>query len=54
MAFFNCPDDAGTYINLIKKGMPLNADPQKIVDDEVSIADILKPFEGGFYESGRR
>ena len=44
MAFFNCPDDAGTYINLIKKGMPLNADPQNIVDDEVSLADLLKPF----------
>jgi nitrite reductase (NADH) large subunit len=44
MAFFNCPDDAGTYINLIKKGMPLNADPQKIVDNEVSISDILNPL----------
>jgi len=44
MAFFNCPDDAGTYINLIKKGMPLNADPQNIVDGEVSIADLFKPL----------
>jgi NAD(P)H-nitrite reductase large subunit len=44
MAFYNCPDDAGTYINLIKKGMPLNADPQNIVDGEVSIADLLKPL----------
>lgn len=44
MAFFNCPDDAGSYINLIKKGMPLNADPQNIVDGEVSIADLLKPL----------
>ncbi len=43
MAFYNCPEDAGTYINLIKKGMPLNADPAKIVNAEVSIADILKP-----------
>ena len=34
--------------------MPLNADPQNIVDDEVSLADLLKPFWRRLYESGRR
>ena len=43
MAFYNCPEDAGIYINLIKKGMPLNADPVKIVNGELGIADILRP-----------
>ncbi len=43
MAFYNCPEDAGLYINLIKKGMPLNADPVKIVNGELDIADILIP-----------
>src|SRR5271169_4770109 len=43
-AFKNCPDDAGLYINLIKKGTPLNVDPERIVNDEVGIADVLRPL----------
>lgn len=44
MAFYNDPEDAGIFVNLIKKGMPLTADPAKIVRNEVSMMDILKPL----------
>jgi nitrite reductase (NADH) large subunit len=44
MAFYNNPEDAGVIMNLIKKGTPLNVDPAKIVSNEVSMMDILKPL----------
>jgi nitrite reductase (NADH) large subunit len=44
MAFYNNPEDAGVIANLIKKGMPLTVDPVKIVNNEVSMMDILKPL----------
>jgi nitrite reductase (NADH) large subunit len=44
MAFYNNPEEAGVIVNLIKKGAPLTVDPAKIVNDEVSIMDILKPL----------
>jgi nitrite reductase (NADH) large subunit len=44
MAFYNNPEDAGVIINLIKKGTPLNVDPARIVSNEVSMMDILKPL----------
>jgi nitrite reductase (NADH) large subunit len=44
MAFYNSPEDAGIIINLIKKGMPLTVDPKKIINNEVSLMDILKPL----------
>ena len=44
MAFYNNPDDAGVFVNLIRKGTPLNVAPEKIVNDEVSMMDILKPL----------
>jgi len=44
MAFYNNPEDAGVIINLIKKGTPLNVDPAKIVSNELSMMDILKPL----------
>jgi nitrite reductase (NADH) large subunit len=44
MAFYNNPEDAGVIMNLIKKGTPLNVDPAKIVSNEVSMMDILRPL----------
>jgi nitrite reductase (NADH) large subunit len=44
MAFYNNPEDAGVIMNLIRKGTPLNVDPAKIVSNEVSMMDILKPL----------
>jgi nitrite reductase (NADH) large subunit len=44
MAFYNNPEDAGGMVNLIKKGSRLNVDPAKIVSNEVSMMDILKPL----------
>jgi NAD(P)H-nitrite reductase large subunit len=44
MAFYNNPEDAGVIVNLIKKGIPLTVDPAKIVRNEVSMMDILKPL----------
>ena len=44
MAFYNNPEEAGVMVNLIKKGTPLTIDPAKIVRNEVSIMDILKPL----------
>ena len=44
MAFYNSPEDAGVVINLIKRGMPLNVHPEKIVNREASVMDILKPL----------
>ncbi len=44
MAFYNNPEEAGVIINLIKKGTPLTVDPAKIVNNEVSMMDILKPL----------
>ncbi len=44
MAFYNNPEEAGGIVNLIKKGMPLTVDPAKIVNNEVSMLDILKPL----------
>jgi nitrite reductase (NADH) large subunit len=44
MVFYNSPEDAGIIINLIKKGMPLTVDPRKIINNEVSLMDVLKPL----------
>jgi nitrite reductase (NADH) large subunit len=44
MAFYNSPEDAGVVINLIKRGMPLNVRPEKIVNGEATVMDILKPL----------
>jgi len=44
MAFYNNPEDAGVMTNLIKKGTPLNVDPARIVSNELSMMDILKPL----------
>ena len=44
MAFYNCPEEAGLFVNLIKKAMPLTINPEKIVNGDVSISDILKPL----------
>jgi nitrite reductase (NADH) large subunit len=44
MAFYNNPEEAGVMVNLIKKGTPLTVDPAKIVNNEVSMMDILKPL----------
>jgi|WetSurMetagenome_2_1015567.scaffolds.fasta_scaffold15868_4 nitrite reductase (NADH) large subunit len=44
MAFYNNPEEAGVIVNLIKKGTPLTVDPAKIVNNEVSMMDILRPL----------
>ena len=44
MAFYNCPEEAGLFVNLIKKAVPLAADPEKVVNGDVSISDIMKPL----------
>jgi len=44
MAFYNCPEEAGLFVNLIKKAMPLTVKPEKVVNGDVSISDILKPL----------
>lgn len=44
MAFYNNPEDAGVVANLIKKGTQLTVDPAKVVNNEVSMMDILKPL----------
>jgi nitrite reductase (NADH) large subunit len=44
MAFYNNPEDAGVIVNLIKKGTPLTVDPVRIVNNEVSMMDLLKPL----------
>jgi len=44
MAFYNNPEDAGVIVNLIKKGTRLTVDPAKIVNNEVSMMDILNPL----------
>jgi nitrite reductase (NADH) large subunit len=44
MAFYNCPEEAGLFVNLIKKAQPLLVRPEKVVNGEVGINDILKPL----------
>ena len=44
MAFYNNPEEAGVVVNLIRKGTPLTVDPAKIVNNEVSMMDILEPL----------
>jgi len=44
MAFYNCPEQAGLFVNLIKKAVPLMVNPEKVVNGDVSIGDIMKPF----------
>jgi NADPH-dependent 2,4-dienoyl-CoA reductase/sulfur reductase-like enzyme len=44
MAFYNCPEEAGLFVNLIKKAMPLMVNPEKVVNGDVSISDIMKPL----------
>jgi NAD(P)H-nitrite reductase large subunit len=44
MAFYNCPEEAGLFVNLIKKALPLLVNPEKLVNGDVSISDIMKPL----------
>jgi nitrite reductase (NADH) large subunit len=44
MVFYNCPEEAGPFVNLIKKAMPFTVNPEKVVDGDVSINDIMKPL----------
>ncbi len=44
MAFYNCPEEAGLFVNLIKKARPLMVNPEKVVNGDVSISDIMKPL----------
>ncbi|MEN6375258.1 MAG: FAD-dependent oxidoreductase [Smithella sp.] len=44
MAFYNCPEEAGLVVNLIKKALPLMVNPEKVVNGDVSISDIMKPL----------
>lgn len=44
MVFYNCPEEAGLFVNLIKKAVPLSAKPEKVVNGDVSISDIMKPM----------
>ncbi len=44
MVFYNCPEEAGLFVNLIKKAVPLLANPEKVVNGDVSISDIMKPL----------
>jgi len=44
MAFYNCPEEAGLFVNLIKKALPLMVNPEKVVSGDVSISDIMKPL----------
>jgi len=44
MAFYNCPEEAGLFVNLIKKALPLMINPEKVVKGDVSISDIMKPL----------
>jgi len=44
MAFYNCPEEAGLFVNLIKKAIPLIVNPEKVVSGDVSISDIMKPL----------
>ena len=39
MAFYNCPEEAGLFINLIKRAMPLTVNPERLVSGDVSISD---------------
>jgi NAD(P)H-nitrite reductase large subunit len=41
MAFYNCPEEAMLLVNLIKKSMPLKVNPEKIVNGDVRIRDIV-------------
>ena len=44
IAFYNCPEEAGLFVNLIKKAEPLIASPQKVVNGEIAISDLMKPL----------
>jgi len=44
MAFYNCPEEAGLFVSLIKKALPLMVNPEKVVNGDVSISDIMKPL----------
>jgi hypothetical protein len=44
MAFYNCPEEAGHFVTLIKKTTPLTVNPEKIINGDVSICDVMKPF----------
>ena len=44
MAFYNCPEEAGLFVNLIKKARPLMVNPEKVVNGDVSISEIMKPL----------
>jgi hypothetical protein len=44
MAFYNCPEEAGLFVNLTKKALLLVVSPEKIVNGEVPISDLMKPL----------
>lgn len=44
MAFYNCPEEAGHFVNLIKKATPLTVNPEKIINGDVRIHDAMKSF----------
>lgn len=41
MAFLNAPEDAGILVNLIRKGVSIELNPEKIVKGEASLLQIL-------------
>jgi len=44
LAFYNCPEEAGLFVNLIRKAEPLTVNPQKAVNGEIAVGDLLKPL----------
>ena len=44
LAFYNCPEEAGLFVNLIRKAAPLAVDPQKAVNGEIAVSDLMKPL----------
>ncbi len=43
LAFYNNTEEAGPYLNLIRKGRPLRVSPRAIVDGDVTPADLFTP-----------
>lgn len=44
MAFFNCPEEAGPFVHLIRQGLPLTLDPARLLSGETSPADLWKTW----------
>ncbi|HWR89798.1 MAG TPA: FAD-dependent oxidoreductase [Dissulfurispiraceae bacterium] len=42
LAFYNNAEEAGPYLNLIRKGRPLRMSPQAIVDGDITPADLYE------------